>query len=139
LPLLEQVLERNPQTVKIVFKNMPLVKIHKMAIPSATAALAANEQGKFWEFHDRLFTEKKLSKQVINNIAVDLKLDIPRFNKDMKSPEIQAKIRKDMQDAQKAGVTGTPTVFINGRIPKQRTPEGFQMIIDEELSKLGKK
>lgn len=118
---------------------MPLTRIHKMAIPSASAALAANEQGKFWEFHDRLFAEKKLSKQVINKIAMDLKLDMPRFEKDIKSPEIKAKIQKDMSDAKKAGVTGTPTVFINGRIPQKRTPEGFQMIINEELSKLGKK
>ncbi len=139
MPKLEQVLEKNPQTVKIVFKNYPLVRIHKMAIPSASAALAANEQGKFWEFHDRLFAEKKLSKQVIKKIAVDLKLDIPRFEKDMKSPEIKAKIQKDMQDAEKAGVTGTPSVFINGRILKKRNLEGYQAVINEELSKLGKK
>lgn len=110
-----------------------------MAVPSASAALAAHEQGKFWEFHDRLFTEKKLSKQVINKIAVDLNLDIPRFEKDLASKKIQAQIQKDLQEAQKAGVTGTPTVFINGRTLKQRTPEGFQAVIDDELSKLGKK
>lgn len=108
-------------------------------MPSASAALAANEQGKFWEFHDRLFAEKKLSKQVINKIAVDLKLDIPRFEKDLKSQKIKNQIQKDIQAGKKAGVTGTPTVFINGRIPRQRTPEGFQAVINDELSKLGKK
>lgn len=118
---------------------MPLTRIHKMAVPSASAALAANEQGKFWEFHDRLFAEKKLSKKVIKQIAVDLKLDIPRFEKDTKSKKVQSQIQKDMRDAQKAGVTGTPTVFINGRIPRERTPDGFQAVIDDELSKLGKK
>lgn len=138
LPLLEQVLEKNPQTVKLAFKNMPL-NFHKMALPSAKAALAAREQGKFWEFHDRLFAEKKLSKEGIDKIAVDLKLDIPRFEQDMASPEIQAFIEKDLQDAQKAGVTGTPTPFINGRVLKQRNLAGFQAIIDDELSKLGKK
>ena len=73
-------LEKNPQTVKLVFKNMPL-NFHKMAQPAARAALAAREQGKFWEFHDRLFAEKKLSNEAINKIALDLKLDIPRFEK----------------------------------------------------------
>jgi protein-disulfide isomerase len=137
LPLLEQVLEKNPQTVKLVFKNMPL-QFHKMARPSAQAALAARKQGKFWEFHDRLFAEKKLTKEGIDKIAIDLNLDIPQFETDMASPEIQATINKDLVDAKKAGVTGTPTAFINGRIPKQRSLDGFQAIINDELSKLGK-
>lgn len=138
VPLIEQVLERNPQTVKLVFKNMPL-NFHQMALPAAKAALAANEQGKFWEFHDRLFAEKKLSQEGINKIAQDLNLDMERFARDMLSPKIQAQVNKDLQDAQKAGVTGTPTPFINGRQLKQRTLQGFQAIIDDELQKQGKK
>lgn len=137
MPLLEQVLEKNPQTVKLVFKNMPL-NFHKMALPAAKAAMAAGEQGKFWEFHDRLFAEPKLTKEAIDKIAVDLQLDIPRFEKDMASPKIAAAVEKDMQDAQKAGVTGTPTPFINGRLPKQRSLEGFQAIINDELGKSNK-
>jgi protein-disulfide isomerase len=132
------VLERNPQNVKLVFKNMPL-DFHKMAMPAAKAALAAREQGKFWEFHDRLFAQTNLSQEAIHKIAVELNLDIPRFEQDMASPKIQAAINKDLQDAQKAGVTGTPTAFINGRIPKQRSLEGFQIIINNELLKVGKK
>ncbi len=100
--------------------------------------MAAGEQGKFWEFHDRLFAEPKLTKEAIDKIAVDLQLDIPRFEQDMNSPKIAALIEKDLQDAQKAGVTGTPTPFINGRLPKQRSFEGFQTIINDELGKLGK-
>jgi len=137
LPLLEQVLELNPQTVKLVFKNMPL-KFHEMALPGSRAALAAHEQGKFWEFHDRLFAETKLSKEVIYKIAQDLKLDIPRFEKDMTSPKTEAQINKDLTDAQTAGVTGTPTAFINGRLLKERSLNGFQAIIDDELLKLSK-
>lgn len=118
---------------------MPL-DFHKMAMPAAKAALAAREQGKFWEFHDRLFAAQgKLSQETIDKIAVDLNLDIPRFKQDMASPKIQAAIIKDLQDAQKAGVTGTPTAFINGRLPKQRSLEGFQIIINNELLKAGKK
>lgn len=138
IPLLDQVLERNQQTVKLVFKNMPL-RFHKMAEPSARAALAAHEQGKFWEFHDKLFAESKLSDEAINKVAAELNLDIALFEKDMQSPKIQTKIQEDMLEAQKAGVTGTPTVFINGRTPRQRSLEGFQALIDEELRKLGGK
>ena len=69
VPLLEQVLENNPDTVKIVFKNMPL-NFHKFAVPAALSALAAGEQGKFWEFHDELFDiTPKLSPEDINGIA----------------------------------------------------------------------
>lgn len=137
-PLLDEVMERNPKNVKLVFKNMPL-KFHKLAEPSAKAALAAGEQGKFWPFHDRLFAEQKLAEDTIKKIAADLKLDMPRFEKDMESAKIESQLQKDVLDAQSAGVTGTPTIFINGRTPRQRSPEGFQTIIDEELQKVGKK
>jgi protein-disulfide isomerase len=54
VPVLEQVLEKNPNQVKLVFKNFPL-RNHKFAMEAAIAALAAEKQGKFWEFHDLLF------------------------------------------------------------------------------------
>jgi protein-disulfide isomerase len=132
VPLLEQVLEKNPDTVKIAFKNMPL-RFHKFADPSARAALAAHKQGKFWEFHDKLFAVEKLSDEVINNVAVELQLDMAQYNKDMNSPEIRQMVNKDLLDAQKAGVTGTPTIFINGKKLKNRSLAGFQEMIDREL------
>lgn len=132
MPLLEQVLEQNRDNVKIVFKNMPL-RFHKFADPSARAALAAGEQGKFWEFHDELFAAEKLSDQVIRDTAVKLGLDMGRYEADMNSPAIKQRVSKDMSDAQKAGVTGTPTVFINGQRLKNRSPQGFQALINEAL------
>lgn len=136
-PLIEQVMKNNQKNLKVVFKNMPL-NFHKMARPAAYAALAAQEQGKFWEFHDILFNAKKLSLEGFNKIATDLKLDMDKFKADMKSPEILAKVEKDLKDAEKAGVTGTPTVFINGRRPQQRSAQSYQAIINEELQKLQK-
>lgn len=136
-PLIDEVLKHNPETVKVVFKNMPL-NFHKMARPAAYAALAAHEQGKFWEFHDRLFGEKQLSNEAIDNIAVALKLDMKQFMADKQSPEIIAKVEQDILDAQQAGVTGTPTVFINGRRPQQRNLQAYQAVINEELQKLAK-
>ena len=132
MPLLEQVLEQNPDTVKMVFKNMPL-RFHQFAEPSARAALAAFKQDKFWQFHDELFKSEQLSNEVINRIAVDLGLDMAQFNKDINSAEITKMIEKDLMDAQKVGVTGTPTIFINGKKLKNRSLQGFQMMIDQEL------
>jgi len=138
IPILDEILAKNPKTVKLSFKNMPL-KFHKLAEPSAKAALAAGEQGKFWPFHDKLFAEQKLTEDTIKKTAIELKLDMARFEKDMESPAIQNKLQKDLIDGQNAGVTGTPTVFINGRTPRQRSVEAYQSIIDEELQKIGKK
>lgn len=134
-PLIEEVLKRNPKTLKVVLKNMPL-QFHKMARPAAYAAIAAQQQGKFWEFHDKLFAEKNLTEENINQMAIDLELDMEQFKKDLKSPETFAKIEKDIADAKKAGVTGTPTVFINGRKPQQRSPQAYQALINEELRNL---
>jgi len=134
VPLLEQVLENNPDTVKIALKNMPL-RFHKFAGPSALAALAAAEQGKFWEFHDELFAiSPKLDPAAITKIAKKLGLDMDKFAKDTASPAIRQKLAKDLYDAQEAGVTGTPTIFINGIRLKTRTLPAIQQIIDDELA-----
>lgn len=135
-PMLDQVFEKNRETTRIVFKNMPL-RFHKFADPAARAALAAGVQGKFWEMHDILFGAPELSDNVIASAAGKLGLDIARFNQDMNSPAIRQQINQDLHDAQTAGVTGTPTVFINGKRLKNRSLEGFQVMIDEELKARG--
>lgn len=131
-PLLAEVKRKNPDTVKVVFKNMPL-QFHKFADPAARAALAAEKQGKFWEFHDELFALEKLDMEEISNVAVKLNLDLEQWKRDMGSQEIRQKIYRDMQDAQNAGVTGTPTLFVNGRLVKNRSLQGIQQLIDKEL------
>ena len=113
---------------------MPL-SFHKFAEPAALAALAAGEQGKFWEFHDELFAlSSKLTPDVIIAIATKLELDIDKFKKDMASVDIKQKLAQDLQDAKEAGVTGTPTLFVNGIRLKSRTLPAIQKIIDEELA-----
>lgn len=106
-----------------------------MARPAALASMAANEQGKFWEYHDRLFAESKIIQTSIDKIAADLGLDMDRFKKDMKSPRLQQIVAGDVKDAGSLGVTGTPTIFINGRKLTQRSIEGFQAMIDDQLRK----
>lgn len=112
---------------------MPL-NFHKMAAPAALAALAAKEQGKFWEFHDELFALPKLSQEAIDTIAVNLKLDTDKFKKDVASQKLAQKLNKDLRDAREAGVTGTPTIFINGIKLKTRTLPAIQKLIDAQLA-----
>lgn len=138
MPVLEQVLEKYPKEVKIVFKNFPL-KSHEFAKKAATAALAAESQGKFWEFHDLLFDNyDQLNDQKIRDIAIDLGLDMVKFDEKMKDPHIQERISQDLWIGNSAGVRGTPTVFINGKRLRDRTLPGFQTVIDRELQKQGK-
>ncbi len=135
MPLLEQVLEKYPQEVKLVFKNFPL-RNHKFAQPAAIAAHAAGKQGKFWEFHDLLFKNyNRLNAQRVKQIARQLNLDLVQFEKDQKDPQIRARIRQDLSDAAKAGVRSTPTVFINGRLLRRRNLKGFERMIEKELKK----
>ena len=135
MPVLEQVLEKNPNQVKLVFKNFP-IRNHKFAMPAAVAALAADKQGKFWEFHDLLFKDyNRLNEQKVNEIAQKLKLDIKKFEKDRKDPRIIELIRRDILEGNQAGVRGTPTIFINGRLLRNRSPAGFQELIEKALKK----
>jgi len=129
------VLEKNPKNVKIVTKHFPLA-MHSFARKAATAALSAERQGKFWEFHDKLFENmKSLSDQKFLDIAKELKLNIDTFSTDMNDPALQKMISKDIQNGTAAGVSGTPTIFINGKRLTNRSLEGFQQIIDAELKK----
>ncbi|MEK6200832.1 MAG: thioredoxin domain-containing protein [Desulfobulbaceae bacterium] len=132
-------LEHNPDTVKIVLKNLPLA-MHQFADPAARTALAAGEQGKFWEFHDALFALPAINNETIEGIAIKLGLKIEQFKRDMASPKIRQKLDQDIMDAQQAGVSGTPTIFINGRLLREeRSLESIQQKIDAALGKTTKK
>lgn len=113
--------------------------MHKFADPAARAALAAGEQGKYWEFHDALFDLPTINNETIDTIAVKLGLKMAQFKSDMASAKIRQKIDQDMMDAQNAGVTGTPTIFINGLPLRERNLEAFQQRIDGALGKTTKK
>jgi len=132
------VLEQNKGKVKIVFKNFPLRR-HKYAVKAARAALAADQQGKFWEFHERLFFNyNRLNDEKIREIAVGLDLDQTEFKKQIKSPRIMSKIEGDMLDGIQAGVKSVPAIFVNGRLLRNRILKDFQILIDKELIKLEK-
>lgn len=139
MPVFEQVLEKYPGEVKLVFKNFPL-RSHQFSMKAALAALAAGSQGKFWEFHDLLFKNyNQLNDQKIREITLSLGLDEAEFEKKMKDPALGERVRQDVLDGRQAGVNSTPSVFINGRLIRDRSLQGFQAAIDSELQKLGKK
>jgi protein-disulfide isomerase len=130
------VLEKNPKTVKIVFKNFP-IRSHKFAVQAAAAALAADRQGKFWDFHDELFNNyNRLNEEKVQEIAVKFKLDKAQFEKDRKDPRLLEQIKYDVNEAIQAGVGSVPSVFVNGRKLKERSLKGFQDLIDKELETL---
>lgn len=135
--IIDEAFKKNPEKVRVAFKNFPL-RMHRYAHPAAAAALAAEKQGRFWEFHDRLFENyKELNPEKIKEIAQGLGLDWERLEKEMKEGAISAAIRRDMSEGRKVGVRGTPTVFINGRILRDKSLAGFQAAIDRELKKAG--
>jgi protein-disulfide isomerase len=128
-------LEKYKKDIKIVFKNFPL-QMHPFADKAAMAALAANRQGKFWEFHHKLFeSQSSLSDATIQNIAKDLKLNMDTFNRDLNDPALQGLINRDMNEGARAEVRGTPTLFINGKIMQVRSFPELEQTIETELKK----
>lgn len=131
---LDQVLENNPKTVKLVFKHFPLSS-HQYAVKAAMAAMAANEDEKFWPFHDQLFENyNRLNDKKVGEIAQSLEFDTETFKKDMSNPALLDLIKRDYRQGVDAGVRGTPTLYINGRQVRDRSVNGIQKIIDDALN-----
>ena len=129
-------LEKNTKSVKIVFKNFP-IRSHKFAVQAAIAALAADRQGKFWDFHDELFKQyNKLNEEKVQEISAKLKLDKAQFEKDRKDPLLLEQIKYDYNEGIRVGINSVPSVFVNGRKLKDRSLKGFQTLIDKELESL---
>ena len=122
--------------VSFVFKNFPL-NTHKNAMIAALASECANEQGKFWEYHNKLFrSQKSLEKKDLKEYAADLKLDTAKFNTCLDSEKYKDEVSKDIEEGTGLGVRGTPTFYINGRALSGALPlEEFENVINEELSK----
>jgi len=120
--------------VKIVFRDFPL-SFHRQAQKAGEAAECAGEQGKYYEMHDKLFTDGVNGGiDSYKNYAQELGLDQGEFNKCLDSGEMAAEIQKDFQEGQRFGVRGTPAFFINGRLISGAQPFGaFQQAIEAEL------
>lgn len=132
-PVLKQVLQFYPKQVRLVFKNYPL-RMHQHARPAAVAALAAERQGKFWEYHDLLFANsQQLGDAKFEELASQLGLDLKQFKKDSADPALAAKVDRDLRDGEEIGLPGTPGVYINGRPLQERSLNGFRGKIEQLL------
>ena len=114
---LKEFSEKHPE-IRIVYKNLPLIQIHDQAMPSAKASWAAGRQGKFWQYHDELFShQEELGEPLYQTIAQNLNLDIDRFNHDWASQAAMTAIEADIKQAEELGITGTPFFLVLG--PKE--------------------
>ena len=136
-PLIEELLKAYPDDLRHVYKNFPL-RFHKEAMPAAKACLAAGRQGKFWEMEELIFENpKNLQGKDLKKYAEKIGLDLQQFEKDFKSEEIDKLVQQDIAEAKKAKVTGTPTLFLNGKRVKNRSEEAMKTEIKSLLE--GKK
>lgn len=130
--------------VRIVFRDFPIQDIHPEATATAMAAECAEDQGKYWEFHDKVFREQdRRGRDVVRYRVADVKrwateigLEAAAFNECLDSERHKAEVQKDYKDGADIGMNGTPVFFINGRALVGAHPFAtFQKIIEEELRK----
>jgi protein-disulfide isomerase len=142
-PVLKSIESEYGDQVRFVFHHFPLTSMHKNALVASRAAEAARNQGKFWEMHDQLYRNQNSWKDLDDPRAVflgyarALGMNADRFAGDLESTAVEQRIADDMRRGSAAGVTGTPTVFIEGRMLRYEatTPEGIRQGINFMLQK----
>jgi protein-disulfide isomerase len=121
--------------VNVVFKHFPL-GFHKDAMPASKASLAAHEQGKFWEYSEKLYANQRaLKPENFSKWAEEIGLDVARFEKDLKENDkkYEAQIKEDQKMGQTAAkVRGTPSLFVNGWQLQQRSVDGIKALIKQK-------
>jgi len=116
------------------FKDMPL-PMHANAQKAAEASRCAEQQGRYWQFHDQLFERKRLDSAGLKNLAQELGLDTAAFEKCLENSDKAEVVRKDGSEAQSLGIQGTPTFFVNGRyITGAASYEQLRAVVEEELA-----
>lgn len=112
------------------------------SVNAALAARAAQEQGKFWEYHDLLYENQGsknsggFSDEALTGLARELGLDVERFEADLRGEEVSVVVQQDFLAGQNAGIAGTPTFVVNDQVlVGAQTFETFQQVIEEEARK----
>jgi len=138
-PTLKQIEGNYKDKIRIVYRQFPLNAIHPRAQKAAEASLCANEQGKFWQLHDAMFTDQqKLTVDDLKAKAAALSLDMAAFGSCLDSGKHAEAIRESIVEGSKAGVDGTPALFINGRYLGGNQPYAeIEKVIEDELSRTG--
>lgn len=134
---IEQVKKHYADKVTVVYRHFPL-PMHDRADEGAEASECANEQGKFWEYHDQLFANQKMMSDAdLKTYATNVGLDVAKFEECLASDKHVATVEQDMAEGKAVGMSGTPGFFINGRMLGGAQPfEAFQEVIDAELARL---
>jgi protein-disulfide isomerase len=135
-PSLTELEKAYPGKVRVVWKNFPL-SFHNNAKPAAEASMAANEQGKFWEMHAKLFAnQQNLDAASLEKYAKEIGLDMAKFKAAVDSHKFAPQIEADTKQGSSLGVQGTPASFLNGHFINGAQPfDAFKKIADEELAK----
>jgi protein-disulfide isomerase len=133
-----QVKEKYSDKVRFVFRQFPL-SFHQNAHPAAEAALAANAEGKFWPYHDKLFAnQQSLDRPSLEKFAQETGLNMAAFKKALDEKTYSAKVDADFQLGQEVAVDGTPTMFLNGaRVANPTDFEAISKQIEEALKAAG--
>jgi len=133
---MQRIEEHYGDEVRMVHKHKPL-PFHRFADPAARAAVAAQKQGKFWEFHDGLYAlGPKFAPEDLRELAKQIGLDMQAFDADMSAPWAAERVEDDLALAMALGVNGTPAYFVNGRPLEGAYPEiHFRLLIEEELER----
>ena len=136
-PTLTQVLEKYPGKVRLLFRHLPLDALHPQARNAAEASWCAQDQGKFWEYHDLLFANApKAAQDDLKHYAELIDLDMRKFESCLSQNVHRDSIQWDIDEVTKLGMSGTPAFFINGRPLSGAQPlEKFVQVIDEELAR----
>jgi len=129
--------------IKFIYRSYPLTQIHKHAYDAAVAAEAAGLQGKYWEMQNQIFTNQTAwsnatdARKIFEEYAQKIGLDVTRFQNDMLGLAAKSRVDLDIARGRAMGVSGTPTIFINGRELnfKQLDVEPMRQVIDAELQK----
>ncbi len=133
-PVLKKVMAEYGDKIRFVVRDFPLVNIHENAFRAALAANAANAQGKFFEYTELLYkNQNALDKDSLEKYAADLGLNQKQFDLDLTSEKFAADIKKDMADGKIYGITGTPTIYVNGVRVRELSAEDFRKAIDRAL------
>jgi len=137
-PTITALMERYDGQIRHVFKNLPL-PIHAQAQLAGEAALCAQDQGKYWEFHDWLFSNQRtMTRETMVAEAGELGIDVKLFDACIEQKTHAGAVSADAKEARSFGITGTPGFLINGRVLSGAQPiEAFEVVINEELERKG--
>ncbi len=133
---IKQIISNYGNDVKFVYRDFPL-SFHQFAQKAAEASECADEQGKFWQYHDKLFdNQQALNTSDLKQYAKEIGMDSVKFNECLDNSRMASEVQKDIEDGQSYGVSGTPTFFINGiELVGAQPYSAFEQLINQELNK----